>query len=279
MFRLGKKVFPSPDSPRTGMLPRMQGKTEIGNKTLLRATDKLLGVENVAGTPALLQNTEVVPVVDIGRGLGWNPSRVIIYSQLDFMIGGGEGFPAQYPGLGVTNPIVLIGSPASGASGGLMFNLDETTGVKLLGAEATVIFGAGPVDNSRLVVQWWLCSKVQPNGIEYLFLKIAGGDISNPLVLDSDTLQYRVAISAPNSGGDGSAGNSSSAGAASQLWNGWLSPPSQNNLQEDTGLYFAVSLEYWDLVGAARLNFPANSSVAFKVVTQRVPVGFMPINL
>lgn len=251
--------------------------SEIGNKALLRLTDTLLSIQDQQGTSAALETATVQPVIDIGRGLGWNPSRDIRrYESQPLAIGGTTGRQAPYNG-DTDNTACLIGNAQGDQI--VWAASSPSIGLKVLAAEALINFGSNPTESDRLVVQWWLGTQVTPNGQTYHWAKIAGGDIgANAIFLEAQTKQYRAAFTGPNSGGDGTGGVSASGGSSCQTWRGWLAPPI-NALSENTGLFFGVSVEMWDAAGLTRLNFPANSFLRINGIIQAVPVGFMPIDL
>jgi len=265
----GKKYIPDAGAPRSGILPTQSGRSEIGNKSLLRLIDSVLQLKGVKGTPATLETTDIKGVLDLSPFIFGVPPA-----------------PPGRPQIGASNASAV----ALGGQNDVMFVIAAPTGIaslvqppthaesmRILAASTLITYGAAPVDNARLILEWYLGFMQSPNGSDRLLVKISGGDITNPWLLDSDTLQYHAAFLGTNAGGDGSAGNSSGSGGANPRWGGWLLNDTEAGAYD--GMTFQLRYRQWDVVGAAPLNFPANTVASVSVGTMFLPTMNVPVNL
>lgn len=238
MRLLGKKLVPDSLAPRSGILPSRSSRGLIGNRSLLRAVDNLLGIESVGGTPTEFDISAVIPVIDIRAAGKANPAPRFIN---------------------------VVGSIAGGLQTfrNIFQPLDQRLGV-VLAAECRVIFSAPVASGNEISTTWSLAPDV-PNGADELVGVSGYGNYSNSatgIVTNNVNTTYRSLLG----GSLGGSGNAPWMGSQKGiLWGQGFFAASSDPL------CLILDVEYF--IGNVSTNWPVGTTLDYRAWVLDLPEG------
>jgi len=235
----GRKAIPDPQARRSGILPSRSTRGLIGNRALLQAVDRLLGIESVGGTPSEFDISAVIPVIDI-RAAG-RPQPVIRYIESTIDISG------------LNNVCVEAYQPPENQYG------------EVFAGDITIDFNGVPAAGNQISALWEL-SDAPPNGADHR-VPVGGYVPQFPIVTEANVSEYRAPLACASVGG-----------SASPPWVGNRGIVYGQNFQgsprDPMGLF--VSAEYFTAATVAQV-WPALTNLIVKVWVREFPVGATPL--
>jgi len=242
---LGRKMIPSPGLPRTGYLPRMPGHTEIGNKTLLRQVDSILQVESTAGTPQLLENSDVKPVFDLGRFASQATNWA--FNAGDISLAGVPAWTDNLIDPSTPNPAAL-----DKYTTGLLFDSRLMSGSLVITYDAIATVAAEIAASARYRFYTFLTPVSISEG------QTGTGDlvINDQLFsLQAGQLNYTIPLLTNQYASGGNMGRGG--------WDGFI----------PAGWRLAFLVRYSTVVYSTDRNWPANTTAGWNIAGIKVPVG------
>jgi len=236
----GRKVIPDQQARRSGILPSRSTRGLIGNRALLQAVDKFLGIESVGGMPTELDISAIIPVIDV-RAAG-QPQPIIRYIEGTTAIGG------------FNNISVEVYTPPENQYG------------QVFAGSLSIIFNNVPAVGNQISALWEL-SDFLPNGADHR-VPVGGYVPQSPIVTETNIREYLAPLACASVGG-----------AATAPWIGNRGIVYGQNFQgsprNPMGLF--ASAEYFTSTTSAQV-WPALTNFIFKVWVREFPVGATPPN-
>ena len=257
----GKKYLPNPDLRRSGILPRGGGDSSIGNKTLLRFIDSLLQLEGVRGTPAILETTDVKPVIDLGRFIAANSVLPVVQSGFfDFTTGAAD------------NELTFFLIDVNALEGASTV-MDPGFFYKLMALELRLTLPGVPTESDRVEAQVYAGVEIVPDGADQFLVMIAGGDLGTaPLSLEDALTTYRWCLGGPLTASDGTValGATASANPNHFLFFNANIPPIGVPDTTTGGQILAVRFRHGTPTGALS-NWAAGTQFHIRYLYQKIP--------